>query len=227
VAPAAVGSQTVRMAPTTWPLFGLRIVTPRLELRYADDADVLALAELAVLGIHDPGTMPFSFPWTDAPALELRRNAVQFYWRQRAEWTPTHWHLPFTTVVDGEVVGTQSAIADDFTVLREVGTGSWLGRAHQGRGIGKEMRAAVLHFAFAGLGAEYALTGAWHDNAASLGVTRSLGYVEDGQRRAKRRDVPDWLVGFRLARSQWEERRRDDINIEGLDACLDQFGVSE
>ena len=87
------------------------------------------------------------------------------------------------------------------------------------------MRAAVVHLLFAGLGAEYALTGAFHDNAASLGVTRSLGYEEEGRRRALRRDTPDWLVGFRLPRAVWEERRRDDIVIEGLDPCLPMFGL--
>ncbi len=37
-------------------------------------------------------------------------------------------------------------------------TGSWLGRAHQGRGLGKEMRQAALHIIFAGLGAQQAVT---------------------------------------------------------------------
>ena len=56
--------------------------------------------------------------------------------------------------------------------MRSVATGSWLGLRHQGHGIGKEMRAAVLHFAFAGLGAIEALSGAWDDNKPSLGVER-------------------------------------------------------
>ena len=42
--------------------------------------------------------------------------------------------------------------------MRTVGTGSWLGRPYQGRGIGKEMRGAVLALAFDGLGAEVAET---------------------------------------------------------------------
>ncbi len=49
---------------------------------------------------------------------------------------------------------------------------------------------ACLALAFDGLDAEFALTGAWHDNEASLGVTRSLGYVEEGRRRELRRGVP-------------------------------------
>jgi RimJ/RimL family protein N-acetyltransferase len=40
----------------------------------------------------------------------------------------------------------------DFAVLREVHTGSWLGQRYQGQGLGTEMRSAVLHLGFAGLG---------------------------------------------------------------------------
>jgi hypothetical protein len=38
------------------------------------------------------------------------------------------------------------------------------------------MRAAILWLAFAGLGAEYAVSGAYLDNPASLGVSRRLGW---------------------------------------------------
>jgi RimJ/RimL family protein N-acetyltransferase len=214
------------MDSSVWPLAALRIVTPRVVLRYPDDDDVFALAALAARGVHDPATMPFTFPWTDAEPLALQRSSAQWYWRQRAEWSVEHWNLTFAVVVDGEVVGTQGVMADSFPVLREVSTGSWLGRSYQGKGIGKEMRAAVVQLAFDGLGAAYALTGAFHDNEASLAVTRSLGYAEEGRRRVLRRDQPDWLVGYRLSREQWEPRRRGDIVIEGLDPCLDMFGVT-
>jgi hypothetical protein len=62
--------------------------------------------------------------------------------------------------------------AQDFSLLRSVGTGSWLGTEYQGQGIGKEMRSAVLHLAFAGLGAQIARSGAYFDNEASLRVSR-------------------------------------------------------
>src|SRR5262245_26628396 len=136
------------MESTTWPLFGLRVMTPRVVLRYSDDADVLAVAELAAAGVHDPSTTPFTFPWTDVAPPEQQRLSAQWYWRQRADWTADHWSLPFTVVVDGEVVGQQGALADQYPKLREASTGSWLGLAHQGKGIGKEMRAAILHLLF-------------------------------------------------------------------------------
>ena len=35
----------------------------------------------------------------------------------------------------------------DFPTLRAAESGSWLGLAYQGRGFGKEMRAAIVEFA--------------------------------------------------------------------------------
>jgi RimJ/RimL family protein N-acetyltransferase len=61
--------------------------------------------------------------------------------------------LEFAVIRRGAVVGSQGVGGRDFAVLREVHTGSWLGRRYQGQGIGTQMRAAVLHMAFDGLGA--------------------------------------------------------------------------
>jgi RimJ/RimL family protein N-acetyltransferase len=208
-----------------WPLFDLRIVTPTIELRYPDDTDVAALGALAAEGIHDPGFMPFGLAWTDVPSPELERRSAQHYWLLRAQWSARDWTCGFATVVDGVVVGSQGIGATDFSMRKVVATGSWLGRAHQGRGIGKEMRAAVLHFAFAGLGAERAASGAWHDNGPSLGVSRALGYEDNGDEIAMRRDAADRKIRLRLMREQWEAGRRADIEIIGLEPCLEMFGV--
>ncbi len=207
-----------------WPLFGLRVRTPRVELRPPDDDDIVALAELAARGVHDPDFMPFEVTWTDVESPELERNTLQFFWRQRAEWTVDEWHLPMATVVEGEIVGTQGITGKHFGKTRVVGTGSWLGREHQGKGIGKEMRAAILHFAFAGLEADIALSGAWHDNGPSLGVSAALGYEANGEDIVLRREVADRQIRLQLTRARWEERRRDDIEIEGLEACRAMFG---
>ena len=48
-----------------WPFFGLRITTPRLELRIPDDEDLAELFEAARAGIHPADEMPFGIPWTD------------------------------------------------------------------------------------------------------------------------------------------------------------------
>jgi len=156
----------------------------------------------------------------------LQRGSLQHLWRTRAEWTPQQWHLPMAVVVHGRVVGLQAMLAEQYPILRTVSTGSWLGRSYQGKGFGKEMRAAILHLAFAGLGAEYAQSRAFTDNDASIAVTRRLGYDEVGRHLFVRRDAPAWMIDFRLPRTRWEQHRRDDITIVDLDPCLELFGAS-
>jgi RimJ/RimL family protein N-acetyltransferase len=90
----------------------------------------------------------------------------------------------------GDLVGVQDVFAQHLTTTRTVTTGSWLVQRAQGQGIGKEMRAAVLHFAFAGLSAVEAYTDAFEDNPASLGVTRALGYEPNGTHLYNREGKP-------------------------------------
>lgn len=222
----AVGGHTEAMTHPVWPLFDLRVVTPRIELRYVDDALATELALLAAQGIHDPDFMPFALPWTDAPSPMLERNAMQWYWRCRADTSPTRFHLALAAIVDGRAVGTTSLDATDFPTLRQFESGSWLGREFQGRGIGKELRRATLHLGFAGLGASLATTTAFSDNGPSLGVTRALGYTPVGVSRKVRRGVSADSLVFELTVEQWQQtRQRDDITIEGLEPCLPLVGL--
>ena len=62
------------MTQKAWPLNGIRVVTPILELRYVDDQLAAELAELAEKGIHDPDFMPFLIPSIDADATDIRLN---------------------------------------------------------------------------------------------------------------------------------------------------------
>lgn len=208
-----------------WPLFGLRIVTPRLEIRLPTDDDLLGLLEEIGSGIHDRESMPFSYAWTDTPSPRLERESLQWWWRQRSQWSPQSWNYSGAVFVDGKPIGVQDLLANNFFVLRAVSTGSWLGLRHQGKGIGKEMRAAILHLAFSGLGATEAYSGAWHDNPRSRGVSDSLGYEANGAQLGLRRDKPDTMINLRLTRDIWESHRRDDIEIIGLEPCLELFGV--
>ena len=116
-------------------------------------------------------------------------------------------------IVDGVTVGLTDLLATDFPRLHGVATGSWLGREFQGHGIGKEMRIATLTLGFDGLGADYATTGAFHDNEASKGVTTSLGYEPTGWRDTLRRDERDRILEYRMSREHWLTIRRDDITI--------------
>ena len=150
-----------------FPLLGLRLTTPRLELRLPSAEDLGALADLAARGVHDPDVMPFSVPWTDQPPAEVALSVIQHHWRKLGSWSPRDWSLNLSVFHDGVVVGLQSIGARDLAITREVHTGSWLGQPHQGQGIGTEMRAAVLHLAFDGLGAQEAISTAFERNAAS------------------------------------------------------------
>ena len=171
--------------------------------------------------------MPFAVSWTDAPIDGTQqRNTMQHFWKNRADWSESSWALNLATLVDGEPVGSQGLLAHDFARLRTTETGSWLGQAHQQQGIGKEMRAAILHLAFAGLGAERVTSGAYHDNLGSQGVSRSLGYEDNGVHWQLRRGQPDWIIRFLLTRDKWKRFERDDIQIIGLEACLTMFGLA-
>ena len=207
-----------------WPLYGLRLRTPRLELRLPALAELDALAQLSAEGVHDPGSMPFFVPWTDLPPAERARSVMQYHWRTLGGWAPQDWELSLTVLLGGVVVGTQDIGARDFAILREVHTGSWLGQRYQGQGIGTEMRAAVLHLAFAGLGAESAITAALTDNPASCGVSRKLGYQPNGIARTRVRDVVGYEQRFVLDRFGWERCRTVPVEIVGLAECLPQFG---
>jgi RimJ/RimL family protein N-acetyltransferase len=171
--------------------------------------------------------MPFGVPWTDGidedGALE---RFLAFHWTVRGAIAPAAWALQFAVLADGAIVGSQELAADDFAGSRSVRSGSWLTASAQGRGLGTEMRAAVLHLAFAGLGALEARTSAWEDNAASQGVSRRLGYREEGERLIARRGLPTRHLDFRLPRETWERARRDDIELYGVDACRTLLGAA-
>ncbi|GAY14954.1 GNAT family N-acetyltransferase [Mycobacterium sp. shizuoka-1] len=208
-----------------WPLFDLRVTTPRIELRYVSDELGERLARLAAKGIHDPATMPFTEPWTDVPSPELERNSLQYYWRNRAETARARWNLDLAVLVDESVVGMCSVHAEQFPQNRRLTTGSWLGRAHHGQGIGKEMRQAALHLIFAGFDADLAVTRAWHDNSASLAVTRSLPYTQTVTTVETRRDRPDTMVAFAMAAGRWATVRRDDIRLAGIEDARALLGT--
>jgi RimJ/RimL family protein N-acetyltransferase len=222
-----------------WPVAGLTVrlelppgsVGTHLQLRLPDDADLAALASLAEAGVHDPAVQPFAVAWTDAEPAARAQSVLQYHWMCLGGCSPADWTLNLAVVCDGTVVGTQGLSATDFALLREVSTGSWLGRKHQGRGIGTAMRAAALALAFDGLGAQYALSDAFTDNAASLGVARKLGYADDRMARHVIRGQPVESRRLRLGQESWQAAGGaaalgyDEVIMEGLERCLPLFGV--
>ena len=210
-----------------WPLFRLRIRSERLVLRLPTDADLEGLMAVAKAGIHPRDEMPFGIAWSTVPSPDWERGFVQHHWGLRAGWSPDDWQLNLMIELDGKPIGSQSVHAQRFAVMRTVDTGSWLGQAFQGHGYGREMRSAVLAFAFDGLGAMVATTEAFLDNAASNGVSRSLGYEEDGRGSLAPEGVARETQRFRMTRERWRSRDRPAITIEGLDACRGWFGESD
>ncbi len=214
------------MGHPLWPLFDLRVRTERLELRLGTDEEIGALARLAAEGIHPEEFMPFGSPWTRQASPALERGVLQWHWRARGAWVPEDWTLTLLAICDGQVVGTQDLAAKHFAELRSVSTGSWLGRARQGQGLGKEMRAAVLALAFEGLGAEVAETFAFAGNEPSLGVTRALGYEANGTGRHLVEGVARQELRFRLTRDRWQATRGTyEVTVTGLESCRELFGA--
>jgi len=54
---------------------------------------------------------------------------------------------------------------------------------------------------------------------------RALGYAGDGEAGVVRRRQRARLLRFRMSRQHWGTIRRDDIEIEGLEAALPMFGL--
>lgn len=206
-----------------WPLFGLELRSPHLRMRVVRDDDLPGLLDAVSAGIHDPAVMPFAVPWTDAEPEELRRSFVRYQWGKRARVRPGTWDLSLTVLLEGVPIGMQDICASDLRTRRTVTTGSWLTRAQQGIGIGKEMRAATLMFAFDHLGAEVAESSAATWNRSSLGVSRSLGYQENGQSRVVTRPgEADVEQRVRLDRDAF---KRPDwtLAVSGLELALPEL----
>jgi RimJ/RimL family protein N-acetyltransferase len=208
-----------------WPLLGLRLITPALELHPPSDSELGELADLAAEGMHEPGRTPFLATWPGLPPAERARALLQRHWRHRGAWSEDDWSLDLAVFTDGQVVGSQEISGRDFPVLREVSTFSWLGVRHHGRGIGTQMRAAVLHLAFAGLGATDAISGAFDDNVSSLRVSEKLGYQPDGIERLAAQGRATTTRRLRLTRDRWQATDRVPVTVTGLDQCLPLFGL--
>jgi RimJ/RimL family protein N-acetyltransferase len=208
------------------PLYDLRVRTPRLELRLGSHEELVDLARLAERGVHPPEEMPFAIAWTDRIGEpDYLEGFLEFHEGALARWSPDDWTLNLLVWERGELVGSQGVLAERFAEQPVVSTGSWLGQAHQGKGIGTEMRTAVLELAFCGLGATRAESSWLEGNDASRRVSEKLGYVPAGTRTQSPRGEPvaDHVVA--IERTDW--RSPVEVEIEGLEPCLPLFGVSE
>ena len=202
------------------PLRSIRVRTPRLELRLASEDELVELFRVAERGIHPPEVMPFYVPWTDDLGLDA---FLEFHRDCQDAWRPEKWSLTLITFLDGKPIGSQGIDGEDFATRREVSTGSWLGGPYQGKGLGTEMRVAVLELAFEGLGAEAASSGSFVHNVKSQRVSERIGYRLTGTRTMESRGEPVEHYDYRLERGEW--RCPLPIEITGLEPALPLFGV--
>lgn len=212
------------MAHPYWPLFDLRLRVGELELRPMTEADLLPLAELLPDDVElDPAATRYP---GRSEAVNRRVIGFQHYWKSYGSWRPERWRLPFCVRAGGELVGVQELEAEDFAALRTVYSASHLIGSARGRGIGRQMRRAVLALAFGPLAAEAAVSSAWQDNHASLAVSRALGYRPNGESRHRRDDAVDTMLYLRLTRAGWLSGDGGaGVEIAGVEACLPYFGL--
>lgn len=204
---------------TAYPTFGLRVTCDDLELRLADDAELLRLADVAVAGVHPAERRPFLTAWTVGEPDQVRRSFLGHHWSARGRVAPEEWALQLAVFRDGEPIGIQAVSAKAFPVTRSAGTGSWLGLAYHGQGLGKRMRAMALHLLFEGFDAAAATTEAFDDNPESNGVTRSLGYAPNGVAVVDRHGEPATENRYRMTRAMWDARpdvHRLDVTLQGV-----------
>jgi RimJ/RimL family protein N-acetyltransferase len=209
---------------TVWPLFGLRIRCRSVRLRPVRESDLSELAAVRPDDFeHDPGAEMFA-------GLDLRQNrsrlCYQDYWRSVGTWSPSSWCLDMAVELDGVIVGVQTLRAKRFPVLRTVDSASWLIRAARGQGHGVAMRMGVLGLAFGQLGALAAVTSAYRGNAASLGVSRRIGYRPNGVSLNDSGHGLVELAHLRLTERQWQRSGLDrEVTVTGFEPCRPWFGL--
>jgi RimJ/RimL family protein N-acetyltransferase len=212
-------------AARDWPLFDLRLSCGEVTLRSPREHDLPHLAAIQPEDYeHDPRAE--ALPGLDVDQ-HRRRLVYQGYWRSLGTWSPSSWCLDFVVELDGVVVGVQSLEADDFVAVRTVDSGSWLVRSARGRGVGVAMRTAVLGLAFGPLDALAAVSSARHDNGASLGVSRHLGYRNNGvSLNASGQGLVE-LQHMRLTAEDWHASgRSQQVRVTGFERCLPWFGIT-
>ena len=204
-----------------WPLFGLRLSCRDVVLRPMREDDLPHLAAVLPDDVgHDPRLARYP---SQSPAENERRLFCQGYWKALGTWHPESWDLPFVVSYDGALVGVQTLEGENFPALRTVDSASWLVPWVRGRGVGVAMRTAMLGFAFDHLGAVAAVSSATTANAASLGVSRRVGYADNGVSRIV--DTGGDVVELHHMRLTVEHWSGADVTVTGFPPCRPWFGM--
>ncbi|HET8594849.1 MAG TPA: GNAT family N-acetyltransferase, partial [Intrasporangium sp.] len=208
-----------------WPVRGIELRHRGLELRPMTEADLPGIVERLPDDLEMDPTLP-RYGARDAGAARAAA-LVQGYWRSMGGWSPQDWALPFVVRLDGEVVGAQVLEGPaDYGEQRVVDSSSWLLQERRGQGLGTLMRAAVLELAFGHLGAVAAISSAYVENAASLGVSRRLGYADTHTSVLEHNGRQ--LQHLRLERDTWRESGRGRaVTVSGVAPALPWFGLGD
>lgn len=195
-----------------WPAEALEIRARDLELAPLTEELLPAVLEL----LPDDVELDPAVPLRPRPAA--RRDAYErAVRRDRSSFGPRAWKLHLVVRVAGTIVGVQTVEAERFPAERTVDSASWLGPEHRGLGIGTRMREAMLAFAFGSLGAQAAVSSAWRDNVASLGVSARLGYRFERVSMHRTPERQGELVHVRLDLDTWTRSGRGrDVTVTGL-----------
>lgn len=210
------------MPQVGWPLQGIRLRTPDLELHVMTEADLPTLWELL------PDDLELNPHATTYAGVDDRANRrailAQGYWRALGMWSPDDWALPFVVRSAGEVVGVQWLEGPDWRSDHIVDSSSWLVAEARGRGLGKQMRAAVLALAFGPLRAEAAISSAVLANRSSLGVSHALGYRDT--HRSVLEHSRETLQHVRLEGRSWHASgQAHAVVIDAVVPALPYFGI--
>ncbi len=204
-----------------WPLLDLCIDTPKFQMVCARDEHFEDLADILMRVRQQPHQSWWGAENDGVGTFETK--FLQYLWSHRSGWRHDNWRITFVILEDGRARGVQSIWSEKFPALRAVSSGSWLDPEHQGRGIGRMMRSAALHFVFDSLEAVEARTSSRVENAAALSLTRSLGYRENGFLRKARVDEVVVEQEFTMSRGDWFEQQREKFPVSGFDACRFMF----
>ncbi|PIE21457.1 MAG: GNAT family N-acetyltransferase [Arachnia propionica] len=206
-----------------FPPLGLRIEAGPLELRGIGPEEFLALLDVARAGIHPPEDMPFGFPWTETPPEHFALQYLQWWASLAANWSQANWDLELAVLWQGQVVGVQGVRAKDFLTLRHGETGSWLGMPHQGKGIGTAMRQALCAFLFDYLDFSVISSQSFTDNAASLAVSRKVGFRDNGVSWLVRRGIAETMRNLSLRPEDLV--RGPELSVTGAEAMRALVGL--
>ena len=212
------------------PLYGLRLRTDRLELRWPDEEELVALGRLARDRVC---TSPERCPsWCRGP-IDIGRAGLRGRVRRittsvvRDSWQPHELAARAGRLGRGRADRRAGASSDTSSRPRGELSHGLLARAEPSRasGYGTEMRAAILELAFHGLGASGgALHGARRRPTRRCGSRRSWAtsrtreaWIEvRGERRLDR--------SMRLTRDRWIDQERISVRISGLEPASRYLG---